>query len=73
MTIQFQGHVECVSRSPAPTDHVHVYVVTDSGVGPEGIHINVPKSEAAHWLVGKTVSITMYAYDPQPPQGEGHE
>jgi hypothetical protein len=69
MTIQFQGHIESVARAGAPADHVAITCITDSGVCPKGIVVNVPEKDAVHWLVGRMVSITMYAFD-APQQGK---
>jgi hypothetical protein len=62
MTIQFQGHVESVTRFGTPPGYIAVTCVTDHGVCPKGITVNVPEKDAEHWLVGREVSVTMYAF-----------
>jgi hypothetical protein len=65
MTIQFQGHIESVSRDISSTIKVHV--VTNHSVCPEGITVNVPEDQKSEWLVGRIVQITMHAYEALTP------
>lgn len=65
MTIQVMGHVHKVENG---VDSIAVHVVFDQnlihGPGDECVIFFVPKTDASHWLVGRGVNLTAYAFDP---------
>ena len=66
MTIVFQGHVTRVESSVGKTLDVHVQ--TAQAECGQVIVLHVPAAAAAHWLVGRAVRITAYAFDTSPEQ-----
>ena len=63
MTLVFQGHIEKVERAGLAQIAVSVYA--DQRVCPDGIVLMIPEKDVAHWLVGRCVSITAYAFEPR--------
>lgn len=61
MTIIFKGHVAQVVLSGTYLD---VHIQTAAEECGQTIVVHVPRSAAAHWLPGRAVSLTMYAFDP---------
>lgn len=61
MTIVFQGHVERVELGPDNKLDVHVQTAA-AGCG-QVVVLHVPRDKAAHWLPGRLVQVTAFAYD----------
>ena len=61
MTIVFQGHVERLELGP--DNKMDVHVQTAAAECGQVMVLHVPRSSAAHWMPGRCVSITAYAFD----------
>ena len=68
MTIVFQGHVRTMTAEGAAPGMLAVTLATpmDPANG-QDLTVQVPKSEAEHWIPGRTVSFTIYTL----PHGPG--
>lgn len=65
MTIIFQGHVERIERGFGGKLDVHVQ--TASAECGQVLVLHAPADAGAHWMPGRMVSITAYAFDPVEP------
>ena len=70
MTIIFTGHVAQVVLSGINLD---VHIQTAAEACGQTIVVHVPRSAANHWLPGRAVSLTMYAFDPPQTANAGIE
>lgn len=61
MTIVFRGHVERIETGF--NGRLDVHVQTEQDKCGQTLVLHVPAEAAAHWLPGRMVSITAYAYD----------
>lgn len=75
MTIQIQGYVSATNSMGCPSGKIQVSIGCDSNaVGHSGsIVLYVPKKDAAHWHVGRSVNMTAYAFDAENSGGETGE
>lgn len=65
MTITFQGHVKYIELGSDNKMDVHIQTaMAECG---QVIVLHIPRKDAAHWLPGRAVSITAYAFDTAPP------
>lgn len=65
MTIVFQGHVRAMTSEGAAPGMLAVTLATpmDPANG-QDLTVQVPKSEAQHWIPGRMVSFTIYTLPP---------
>ena len=61
MTIVFQGHVERVELGA--DNKLDVHVRTAMAECGQVVVLHPPRGAAAHWLPGRAVSFTVYAFD----------
>jgi hypothetical protein len=66
VTIVFQGHVERIETGH--NNKLDVHVVTSQAECGQTIVLHVQRKDAAHWLPGRMVSVTAYAFDPPEPE-----
>lgn len=65
MTIVFQGHVERIEQGPG--NKLSVHIRTEMEKCGQVVVLHVPPEAAGHWLPGRSVSFTAYAFDPANP------
>jgi hypothetical protein len=61
MTIVFQGHIERVELGP--DNKLDVHVQTASAECGQVVVLHVPRDKATHWLPGRLVQATIFAFD----------
>ena len=67
MTIVFQGHIERVNLGADNSLDVHVRTpMVECG---QVVVLHVPREASAHWLPGRLVSFTIYAFDDPAAKG----
>lgn len=66
MTIIFQGHIQRVELGGA--DALDVHVQTAQKECGEVVVLHVPRAAAAHWMPGRCVQFTVFAYDTAPTE-----
>lgn len=64
MTIVFQGHVARVDLGV--DNKLDVHVQTAAAECGQVVVLHVPRSAAAHWLPGRAVQVTAFAFDAEP-------